>query len=190
MTDGNQMPGVAAGRLGMRLLVASLSMLFGATVMGYVVVRSRAASWPPPGVPSLPPGLLLSTGVLVASSAAIWVGMEGIRRGRQAELRGGLAATLTLGVAFLASQSYCWFSLVARNFTARTNLYGFLFYLLTGLHALHVVGGLIPLGVTTARAWRGRYTAAAHEGVAHVALYWHFVDVVWLVLFVVLTLTS
>jgi cytochrome c oxidase subunit 3 len=174
----------------MRFLVASLSMLFGATIMGYVVVRSRAAAWPPPGVPSLPAGLLLSTGILVASSAAIWVAEDGIRRGRQTALRGGLLVALALGAAFLVSQSLCWFFLVARNFTMKTNLYGFLFYLLTGLHALHVVGGLIPLGVTTTRAWQGRYTAAAHEGVAHVALYWHFLDAIWLVLFAVLTLTS
>ena len=72
----------------------------------------------------------------------------------------------------------------------RTNLYGFLFYLLTGLHALHVVGGLVPLAVTTARAWQGKYTAVAHAGVEHVALYWHFLDVIWLVLFGVLVLTS
>jgi cytochrome c oxidase subunit 3 len=174
----------------MRFLVASLSMLFGATLMGYVVVRSRAAAWPPPGVPGLPSGLLLSTAILLASSVAVWVALDGARRGRQSALRGGLLAALVLGAAFLASQTICWFSLVARHFTMRTNLYGFLFYLLTGLHALHVVGGLVPLGVTTVRAWQGRYTAAAHEGVVHVALYWHFLDVIWLVLFAVLTLTS
>ena len=58
MTGGTEPGGASTGRLGMRFLVASLSMLFGATLMGYVVVRSRAAAWPPPGVPSLPAGLL------------------------------------------------------------------------------------------------------------------------------------
>ena len=181
---------IATGRLGMRLLVASLSMLFGATLMGYVLIRSRAAVWPPPGVPSLPSGLLISTVILLASSATIWVAADGIRQGRQNALRIGLLITFVLGLAFLGSQTISWFSLVIRSFTMRTNLYGFLFYLLTGLHAIHVVGGLVPLGVTTARAWQGRYTVDAHDGVEYVALYWHFLDVVWLVLFGVLTLTS
>ena len=184
------MNGVSAGRLGMRLLVASLSMLFGATVMGYLVIRSRASVWPPPGVPALPAGLLLSTLLLLACSGAIFIGSDGIRRGQERTLRVGLLVALVLAVAFLASQTVCWFWLVARSFTIRTNLYGFLFYLLTGLHALHVVGGLVPLAVTTARAWKGRYTAASHEGVAHVALYWHFLDAIWLVLFLVLAITA
>jgi cytochrome c oxidase subunit 3 len=120
----------------------------------------------------------------------MWVAADGARQGRQKSLRAGLLATLVLGLGFLASQTVCWFSLVARDFTMRTNLYGFLFYLLTGLHALHVVGGLVPLGLTTVRAFEGRYSAASHEGVAHVALYWHFLDVIWLVLFAVLAVTS
>lgn len=184
------MTGPAAGRLGMRLLVASLSMLFGATLTGYLLVRSRAPAWPPPGVPALPAGLLVSTVLILACSGAIWAASDGIRRGEERALRLGLLAALALAGAFLASQTVCWFSLVARSFTVRTNLYGFLFYLLTGLHALHVVAGLGPLAVTTARAWKGRYTAASHEGVSNVALYWHFLDAVWLVLFLVLAMTS
>ncbi len=182
--------GISAGRLGMRLLVASLSMIFGATLMGYAVIRSRAAVWPPPGVPSLPSSLLISTIILLVSSATIWVAVDGIRQGRQKALRIGLLVTFLLGLAFLGSQTISWFSLVVRSFTMRTNLYGFLFYLLTGLHAIHVVGGLVPLGVTTARAWQGRYTVDAHDGVEYVAFYWHFLDVIWIVLFGVLTLTS
>ncbi len=178
--------GVDTGTLGMRILLASLSMLFASTITGYAVIRSRAAAWPPPGVPSLPAGLWLSTALLVASSFTMYVALSGIRQGRQKALRTWLMLTFALGVAFLLSQTASWFVLVAERMTAKTNLYAFMFYLLTGLHAAHVVGGLIPLGFTVARAWKGSYTATSHAGVDHVSVYWHFLGVVWLILFVVL----
>ena len=188
--DRSEPAPLATGRLGMRLLLAALAVLFAASVTGLLVVRSNAAVWPPPGVPELPRGLWLSTLLILAASAAIHWGLTGIRRGDAQRLRRGLALTALLGLGFLASQTVSWFALVAVNLTAKTNLYGFTFYLLTGLHALHVVGGLVPLGLVTARAWRGRYSAASYEGVEYTATYWHFLDVIWLILWVVLLLTS
>jgi cytochrome c oxidase subunit III len=178
------------GRLGMRLLLLALGMLFAATLTGYLAIRGEAQMWPPPGVPRLPATLWISTLLIVLSSVTVRWAVRSIRRGEQAPLRLGLLLTLLLGVAFLVSQSVNWFSLVAAHFTVRTNLYGFLFYLLTGLHAAHVLGGLAPLGFVTVRAWRGGYTADVHVGVEYVASYWHFLDGVWVVLFAVLTLTS
>jgi len=174
------------GRLGMRLFLASLGMVFAATIAGYLVVRARAETWPPPGVPVLPRTLWVSTVILLASSVTVAAAQRGIGRGEQRTLRAGLALTAALGVAFLVSQTVNWFALVAAQLTMRTNLYGFTFYLLTGLHALHVLGGLGPLLVVTRRAFAGRYTATAHAGVANIAAYWHFLDIVWLVMFAVL----
>ena len=98
--------------------------------------------------------------------------------------------TTMLGVAFLASQTVNWFALVAAKLTAKTNLYGFTFYMLTGLHAAHVVGGVIPLGVVTVRAWRGRYSSSFHPGVRYCGIYWHFLAAVWLVLFIMLVVAG
>ena len=179
---------LATGRLGMRILVLALSMLFGASLLGYLIVRSRATAWPPPGMPSLPGGLWISTLILLASSATVQAAVRAARAGRQAGLRWGMLSTTLLGVAFLISQTLNWFVLVAANLTARTNLYGFTFYLLTVLHAAHVVGGVIPLAVVTTRTWRGRYSAAFHPGVEYCKTYWHFLDVVWLVMFTTLML--
>jgi len=181
---------LATGRLGMRLLLLALGVLFAATISGYLVTSANAKEWPPPGVPALPAALWVSTVLIVASSFVMQWGLAGIRRGLVSRLRLGLLLTAVLGVAFLVSQTLNWFSLVAAHFTARTNLYGFLFYLLTGLHAVHVVGGLVPLGGVTFCAFNGRYTAERHNPVEYVAMYWHFLDVVWLVLFAVLLLTS
>ncbi|MFH0982206.1 MAG: cytochrome c oxidase subunit 3 [Planctomycetota bacterium] len=72
--------------------------------------------------------------------------------------------------------------------TASTGMYMFSFYLLTGLHGAHVIGGLVPLTVVTTKAFRGRYTRDYYPGVKYVAMYWHFLDVVWLVMFVVIFL--
>lgn len=180
----------STARMGMRLLLASLSMLFGASLMGYLVSRSRAAVWPPPGVPSLPAGLWFSTVLILAGSFTVYLALDGIRHGRARAARIGLVLTLVLGLAFLASQTVNWFALVAAHFTMRTTLYGFMFYLLTGLHAAHVVGGLIPLGLTAVRARQGRYTAESHAGIEYVSMYWHFLAVVWLILFGALLLTS
>jgi cytochrome c oxidase subunit 3 len=182
--------GLDAGRFGMRLLVAALSMLFAAAILAYVLIRSRAPSWPPPGVPELPGTLWVSTMVMLASSWTMQLARRAARAGRAPALRTWMAATTLLGVLFLVSQTVNWFAVVAAHLTARTDLYGFTFFILTGLHAAHVVGGLIPLAVVTARAYAGRYSAEFHHGVEYCAIYWHFLDVVWLILFGVLYLAG
>ncbi len=175
-----------AGALGMTWFLASLTMLFLASLVGYVVVRARADVWPPPGSPALPPGLWVSTAIILASSGTAHVAVAGIRKGNQVRLLVGLLATTALGVAFLMLQGFNWVELTAADVRPDRDLYGFTFYMLTGLHAAHVVGGLIPLGITLAKAYLGRYTWASYAGVRHVAIYWHFLDVVWIALFAVL----
>ncbi|MGD1148674.1 MAG: heme-copper oxidase subunit III [Thermoanaerobaculaceae bacterium] len=188
-TDDRAAPApIGVGLLGMKLLILALSMLFVSSIIGYLVIRSRAAAWPPPGMPQLPSALWVSTLIIVISSFTVQAAVRATRGDRQAALRTGMLLTTLLGVAFLVSQTLNWFALVAANLTARTNLYGFTFYMLTGLHAAHVVGGLIPLAVVTARAWAGRYSAAAHAGVAYTAVYWHFLTAVWVIMFGILVI--
>jgi len=179
---------LATGRLGMKILVLALSMLFAASIMGYMVIRLRATVWPPPGVPRLPGTLWISTLIIAISSFTMKGVVRAARADRQRALRVGMLLTTLLGVAFLVSQTLNWFSLVAANLTARTNLYGFTFYMLTGLHAAHVVGGVIPLGVVTVRAFRGRSSSVLRPGVEYCAIYWHFLAVVWVVLFTLLVI--
>ncbi len=185
--DGRDRPApIETGRFGMRLLVAALSMLFAASLVAYLLIRSRAQAWPPAGMPHLPGTLWISTLILLASSVTMQAAVRAARAGRAAALRADMLVTTLLGIAFLASQTLNWFALVAENLTAKTNLYGFTFYVLTGLHAAHVIGGLIPLAVVTARASRGRYSREFHPGVEYCAIYWHFLDVVWVVMFAIL----
>ncbi len=187
-------PGTAGpagmGKLGMRLLIASLSMLFGASLVGYLMIRARADSWPPPGIPGLPSGIWLSSLLILASSGTIQWGLAGIRRDSRGRLNTAMSLTMLLGIAFLVNQSVNWFGPVAAGMRSAPNLYAFTYYMVTGLHAAHVIGGLIPLGIVTVRARRNRYSAASHAGVEHLTLYWHFLTVAWLVIFSVLTIAG
>jgi cytochrome c oxidase subunit 3 len=191
--DGGGHPGapISSGRLGMILFLAALGMLFAGAMVAYLVVRLRAPAWPPAGSPRLPEGLWISTLLLLASSATMVRALRRAREGRSDAIRNWLLGTGFLGCAFLVSQLINWLRLLAvEDLHAQSNLYAFTFYVLTGLHGAHVVGGLIPLGIAAVRSGRGRYTAEAHEGLGLLAMYWHFLDVVWLVMFFLLVIVA
>lgn len=172
----------------MWLLIASLTMLFGAALVGYLVIRMRTPEWPPPGTPALPVGLWVSTALLVLLSGLLVVAERAVRGGRLETLNRMLAASLLLGVAFVVSQVSSWIRMAADTVTPEQSLLVWGFYTLTFLHAVHVLAGLVPLTLVTLRARRGLYTPTHHEGVDFVAMYWHFLLATWVVIFIVLHL--
>jgi heme/copper-type cytochrome/quinol oxidase subunit 3 len=175
-------PVPGASRLAMKLFLLSLAVLFLASLVAAVVVRGRAAAWPPAGAPALPRLLWLSTLLLVGCSVAVHLAVTAIRGGSQRRLLRWLGVAAGLGLAFLACQTVAWLAFYdPQRFGA--DLYGFTFFMLTGLHAAHVLGGLVALGIAIVLARRGAFTWAHYDGVRNVALYWHFLDGVWLVLF-------
>ncbi len=176
------------GKLGFALFLASLGMLFAGSLVGYLVIRVRADAWPPPGMPRLPSGLWISTALLLISSGTVEWAARAVRAGRSAGP--GLAATWALGAIFLVLQVVNWSTLMAADLTASSNLYGFTFFMLTGLHGVHVIGGLIPMTVVTLEAFRGAYTPDAHGGVTYSAMYWHFLDGVWLIMFAAMVIAA
>jgi cytochrome c oxidase subunit III len=179
------------GRFAMTLFLVALGVLFAASMVGYLVVRLRAPAWPPAGSPRLPAGLWISTLLLLLSSLTMHLALGQARAGRGRRLRDWLLATSLLGLAFLVSQVLNWIHLITvAHLPAKANLYAFTFYMLSGLHGAHVLGGLIPLGITATQAHRGRYTTGEHEGVVHMSMYWHFLDAVWLVMFAVLMIAA
>ena len=171
----------------MWLFIAALAMLFGATLVGYLVIRSRAPEWPPPGSPALPAGLWISTALLVLQSVLLAIGERSIRTGRLAGGARMLGAGMLVGVAFLGAQATNWMRMAADNVLPETSLLIWGFWVLSFLHAVHVLAGLVPMILMTLRARRGRYTAADHEGVHLVGMYSHFLLVTWIVIFVVLS---
>jgi cytochrome c oxidase subunit 3 len=176
----------SAGNLGIAIFLVSLSVLFIASLAGYITIRLEAEVWPPPGTPPLPSGLWLSTVIIILSSFTMQMAFIGARQDRQGLMRLMLAVTTLLGIAFLVCQGLNWRGLIEAQVPSTAGLFLFSFYVLTGLHALHVLGGLILLTGVTYLAFQGRYWSLHHPGVRHAAIYWHFLDVVWLVLFTVL----
>jgi cytochrome c oxidase subunit 3 len=170
----------------MWVFLATLTVLFLAAIAGYLVVRLKATDWPPPGMPRLPAGMWLATLVLVAGSVTIHKALRAIRLGKRHTCIRWLQTTLALAVFFLAVQSWNWWGLIRLRLTEAKNLYAFTFFMLTGLHAVHVIGGVVLLAVVLARALGGRYGSGSYSGVTYAAMYCHFLDGIWLVLFAVL----
>jgi cytochrome c oxidase subunit III len=170
--------------LGILLFIVSEVMLFGAFFASYFFIRAVAndGPWPPDGfeLPVLVAGI--NTVILVSSSFTIHWALEGIRRNNRNALMGGLALTWLLGATFLFIQINEY---VHIGFSARDGAFGSIFYGLTGLHGAHVFVGLLLLTFANIRAWRGHFGPAAkdHLGVEVPGIYWHFVDVMWIIVF-------
>jgi cytochrome c oxidase subunit 3 len=179
-------PPAAYRRMGMWLLLASLGMLFGASLVGFLVLRLRAEQWPPAGTPPLPGGLWVSTGLLIVLSLALVMAVRAARAGRTSVLDRMLGVSVLLAVAFLVAQISNWMRMAAHSVLPDQSLFVWFFYLLTILHAAHVLFGLVPLLLVTVRARAGRYTADDSETIHLVGMYWHFLLVTWVAIIVVL----
>jgi cytochrome c oxidase subunit 3 len=178
-----------AGRLGMRLFLLSLGVLFVAGLVAFWVVWSRAPFWPPAGAPPLPRTLLASTALALGTSVAAQGALGAIRRGNEPGLARRLDLALALALGFVLCQAIAWVSFFDRS-TFESHLYGFTFYALTGLHGLHVLGGIVGLAVVTVRARLGKYSWANHAAVRSTAGYWHFLGAVWLAIYATLALAG
>lgn len=177
--------------LGLLGFCASLAVLFLATIVLYLVYRASSPGWPPAGSVILPSGLWFSTLVLALSSVTLYLAERAVRRDDRAALSAGMVFTTILGLVFLALQWLAWNEIVAINALPHdANLYIGLFFVLTGLHGLHVIGGVVPLVITTHRALSGRYSARSCRGVRCCAIYWHFLGGVWVTLLALLTLAN
>src|SRR4051812_11402491 len=153
--EGAKIP-ISAGKFAMAILLCSLAMLFTGFVSAYVVLRYGSPKWPPAGMPPLPKLLWASTGVLLASSVSMtWASIAARRRGR-GQLRLALTFTALLGLAFIATQLEAWRQFVAQGVVIQDNVYGTVFYSITGLHAAHVLGGVVLLLTALTKAFLGR----------------------------------
>ncbi len=166
---------------GMLLFLTSEATLFGSLVSAYFYLRFNNVQWPL-GAPKPPEMLVPSimTAVLITSSIFMILGERGIRRGSQTWLRLGMGISWLLGLTFLILQGYEYSH---ETFGPLVNAYGSIFFAITGLHGTHVLVGLLISAVTQLRAWMGHFSAQRSVAVRNTALYWHFVDAVWIVIF-------
>jgi cytochrome c oxidase subunit III len=170
--------------LGILLFIVSEVMLFGAFFASYFFLRVVVSppEWPPAPF-ELPVAVAgMNTAILFSSSFTVHYALESIRRGNRNGMKLGLAATWLLGTTFLFIQLNEY---VHIGFSARDGAFGTIFYGLTGLHGAHVFVGLVLLSFANIRAWRGHFGPEPndHLGVEVPGIYWHFVDVMWLIVF-------
>jgi cytochrome c oxidase subunit III len=177
----NQSSRVDAQFLGMLLFIISEVMLFGAFFTAYFFIRVVAGDhWPAPGE-HLPVAIAgVNTAILVSSSFTMHWALEGARNENRRAMRVGLLTTFLLGLTFLSVQLNEY---VHIGFAPHDNAQGTIFYGLTGLHGAHVFVGLTLLSFATIRAFRGHFTAKEHRGVEVPGIYWHFVDVMWIIVY-------
>ena len=170
--------------LGILLFIVSEVMLFGAFFASYFFIRvvANEGAWPPDPF-ELPVAIAgMNTAILISSSFTIHWALEGIRRDNRRALQMGLMMTWLLGATFLFIQLNEY---VHIGFSARDGAFGSIFYGLTGLHGAHVFVGLLLLTIANIRAFRGHYGPKPedHLGVEVPGIYWHFVDVMWIIVY-------
>lgn len=169
---------------GLLLLITIESMVFGSLFASYVYLRLGQPVWPPAGIE--PPDLLLpliNTGVLAASSGAVFYAMGGLKKGDMTRLRRWLAGGVALEIVFLAIKL-----IESSDFGAgwNTHAYWSIHWSINGLHTIHVIVAIIMGAAALVLAWKGHYTRERRVGMQAVSLYWQFVAAVWLPLLIVL----
>jgi len=182
-SDRTSMP-VTNTRIAVAMLLVAESMFFAGLIGAYLVFRVGSVVWPPPGLPALPIGVTwINTIVLLLSGLAMVSALRGIRRGDQRSLQRGLLWSAALGGIFVAVQGSEWVRLVQHGLMLSSGPYGGTFYTLIGTHAAHVGGAILWVFYTVAKAYRGGYSRAQHDGVEMCAVYWLYVCGLWVVLF-------
>jgi len=179
--DHESGPRIESGRLGVWLFLGSEVLLFAGLIGSYLFLRPGSRDFPAPGDALDRLFVGFNTLLLVASSFTATRSVKSEARGTRARW---LVATLLLGGVFLALQLREYVGLSAHGILPKTNLYWSCFFVLTGVHGLHVLGGLVALGITGAGALHGKRKLPFELA----SLYWHFVDVVWILLFALLYL--
>ena len=168
-------------RIGMWLALASISMMFTGFTSAYILGRGTNNLWQPINPPNF---LWINTLVLLASSLTVELGR---RATKASELKYWITVTSLLGITFLAGQLWTWKLLVNQGIYLAGNPHSSFFYLLTGVHGLHLFGGILALLYLTVRSWLFSSTLTQEDAVlSSTALYWHFMDGLWIYLLILL----
>jgi heme/copper-type cytochrome/quinol oxidase subunit 3 len=189
--------GVHDAKVGMWVFLASEVMFFTGLIGSYIILRFGASgAWAPPGEVLAINITALNTFILICSSVSMVKAFAAAEEDDLGGVRLWLAVTLLLGIVFLGIQAYEYRELIHHGFmptcgeelaaaVPNCNLYGSTFYTMTGFHGFHVFLGVCCLAFTTVKAFRGRFNL---PGVENMGLYWHFVDLVWIILFTIVYL--
>jgi heme/copper-type cytochrome/quinol oxidase subunit 3 len=180
--------GVGNTKLAIWLFLSSDALFFGAFISAYLLYRGRSQDPPFPEDVYNIPFTSVTSFILLMSSLTMVLALAAIQRGDYRRLRIWLMATALFGATFIGGQVFEFTEFYREGLKLDTNLFGSSFFVLTGLHGAHVTGGIIWLLSLWGLAAQGRLTSADSEKVEYAGLYWHFVDVVWIVIFTVVYL--
>jgi cytochrome c oxidase subunit 3 len=207
--EGHGSGGIGAPVLGMLLFITSEVMFFAGLFAAYFTIRAGYTEivngvlqqvWPPSQYAALlnPFALRTESGalnvilpatiILIISSGTCQMGVWAIQRDDHRGFVRSIAVTLLLGVTFLLLQAYDYSVLMSEGLTMGSTTFGTTYFTLTGFHGAHVFGGALMLAVVLYRGMAGQFSARHHDMVEATSLYWHFVDVVWILLFSILYL--
>jgi len=178
------------GWYGMVFFLASEAFFFANLIAAYLYLRVEHGSSFADKEKLNIPLAGVNTVVLVGSSFVLMWALGGLRRGDNRRLAIGIALTALMGAIFLSVQGYEYMSLVSDGLTPHTSIFGSAFFTLTGFHFAHVSFGVLLLLVGLFRSMRGHFTEEHHFGLTATEMYWHFVDVVWVILFATLYIVA
>ncbi|HLH14082.1 MAG TPA: cytochrome c oxidase subunit 3 [Solirubrobacteraceae bacterium] len=177
----NKSSRVEAPLLGMLLFIISEIMIFGAFFTAYFFIRiAEGEPWPAPGTKLPVPVAGVNAAILISSSFTLHWAEKAIKAGNRFAFKAGIATTFMLGCVFefIQINEYANIGFAPQDHAQQT-----IFYSLTGLHGAHVFIGLCLLLFITIRAFRGHYSPEEHKGVEIPGIYWHFVDIMWIVVY-------
>jgi len=187
--------GISNPVLGMLLFITSEVMFFGGLFAAYFSIRANASQWPPTNVETGQPFALAilpfvgpATILLILSSFTCQYAVIQIRHDDRTRFLRGMTITVVLGIIFLLAQVTDYSLLGSEGLTLSSGTYGTTYFTLTGFHGAHVFGGVIMLSVILYRGMLGQFSSRHYDAVEAASLYWHFVDVVWILLFSLLYL--
>ena len=186
--DYDSGPPVERGKFAIWLFLATEVMFFTGLIGAYIVLRSAAGSWPDPAERLAVSLTAFNTFVLITSSWFMVKALFAAEAGDKAGILKWLGATILGGSFFVGIQVYEYFQLIGEGATPSTDIFWSTFYVTTGFHGFHVVVGVIWLMCAWVAAFRGKYTPTNFLGLELAGLYWHFVDLVWVLLFTIIYL--
>ncbi|MDA1265724.1 MAG: heme-copper oxidase subunit III [Planctomycetota bacterium] len=186
--DYDSGPPVDRGKFAIWLFLATEVMFFTGLIGTYVVIRTGSVTWPDPNTLLAVELTAFNTFVLIVSSWTVVRGLQAIQKGDRKGLLFWLGLSILFGSFFVGVQVYEYFELVAHHRTPNVDLFWSTFYAMTGFHGTHVIVGVIWLICVWIAAARGKYSAENHVGLELAGLYWHFVDLVWVLLFTIVYL--
>jgi heme/copper-type cytochrome/quinol oxidase subunit 3 len=176
-------------KLTLAMFVLSEAVFFGFLIAAYIYFYPQSTHGPNAANSLDPPRTLIFTICLLASSGTLWIAERRLAAQHAGAFRLWLAITILLGAVFLTGQGLEYAELLGKSITPERNLFGATFFTLTGFHGFHVLCGLVSLAILLAVAFRPQFGAKEHSGLGAVAIYWHFVDAVWIVIFSLVYLT-